>query len=40
MGGNNVSDAPDDIPMIASMLFGDDWEDAMAGLKALRRDVN
>jgi hypothetical protein len=22
------------------MLFGEDWEDEMAGLKALRRDVN
>jgi len=22
------------------MLFGDDWENEMAGLKALRKDVN
>ncbi|MGH7848109.1 MAG: hypothetical protein ACREQW_23445 [Candidatus Binatia bacterium] len=38
--GRNVSDDPDDIPTLASMLFGDDWEDEMAGLKALRKDVN
>ena len=38
--GKNVSDDPKDIPTLASMLFGDDWEDEMAGLKALRRDVN
>ncbi|HWP57328.1 MAG TPA: hypothetical protein VNL14_05535, partial [Candidatus Acidoferrales bacterium] len=38
--GKNVSDDPEDIPTLASMLFGDDWEDEMAGLKALRRDVN
>ena len=38
--GNNVSDDSGDIPTLASMLFGDDWEDEMAGLKALRRDVN
>jgi hypothetical protein len=38
--GKNVSDDPYDIPTLASMLFGDDWEDEIAGLKALRRDVN
>ncbi len=37
--GNNVSDDPDNIPTIASMLFGDDSEDEMGGLKARRRDV-
>ena len=25
---------------LATMLFGDDWENEMAGLKALRKDVN
>jgi hypothetical protein len=38
--GKNVSDDPDDIPTLASMLFGDDWEDEIAGLTALQRDVN
>jgi hypothetical protein len=36
----NISDDPEDIPTLASMLFGDDWENEVAGLKALRKDVN
>jgi len=31
--GKNVSENPRDIPTLASMLCGDDWEDEMAGLK-------
>jgi hypothetical protein len=36
----NISDDPEDIPTLASMLSGGDWENEMAGLKALRKDVN
>ena len=35
-----MADNSSDIPTLASMLFGDDWEDEMTSLKALRRDVN
>jgi hypothetical protein len=30
VGGENISDDPEDIPTLASMLFGDDWENEMA----------